>query len=193
MNADHNLADTVKSATTLHELLWPHKEALAARWKDMVNGTYPFETIGFLRTQHNRFANPVGYRTEQAAAAIMEVLFTERPDEEALLAAVDDIIRVRAIQDFSPEAAVGVIYAVKQVVRDVVLASSQARECLPALLAVESRIDAVALMAFGVYARCRETLHQMKVDEFKRQHSQVLRLLERRAGKLDKADSTTDS
>lgn len=193
MNTDQKLADAVKSATTLHELLWPLKEALAARWTDMVNGTYPFETIGFLRTQNNRFANPVGYRTEQAAAAIMEVLFTERPDEEALLAAVDDIIRVRAVQDFSPEAAVGVIFAMKQVVRDVVMASSPTRDLLPALLAVESRIDAVALMAFGVYARCRETLHQMKVDEFKRQHSQVTRLLERRAGKLDKADSTTDS
>ena len=187
------MADAVKSATLLHEVLWPHKEAMAAKWKDMVNGTYPFETIGFLRTQHNRFANPVGYRTEQAAAIIMDALFTERPDEEALLAAVDDIIRVRAVQDFSPEAAVGVILAMKQVIRDQVRVSDQAQACLPALLALESRIDAVALMAFGVYARCRETLHQMKVDEFKRQHSQVLRLLERRAGKLDKADSTTDS
>jgi hypothetical protein len=62
-------------------------------------------------------------------------------------------------------------------------------ELIPALLRLESRIDAVALMAFGAYARFRESLHLMKVDEFKRLNSQMLRLAEQKAVKLDKADS----
>lgn len=171
----------VRSGTALHAVLWPKKETLTKRWVEIVHGSYPFETIGFLRTRKDRFANPVGYRTESAAAALVDVLFTEQPDEEALLRAVDEIIRVRAVQEFPPEAAVGVMFAMKDLVRETVFASGQAELCLPALLALESRIDAVALMAFGVYARCRETLNQLKVDEFKRAHSQVLRLAEKKA------------
>ena len=189
MSADHKTSCAVRAGTALYAVLWPHKEAMTSRWIEIVHGTYPFDTIGFLRTRKDRFANPVGYRTEEAARALMDVIFTERPNEDTLLHAVDEIIRVRAIQDFSPEAAVGVIFAIKDVVREVVQASGQMAECMPALLALESRIDAVALMGFGVYARCRETLHLMKVEEFKRQSSQVLRLAERRAAKLDEADT----
>jgi hypothetical protein len=169
-----------KAETALRAVLLPHKEAIIKRWVEIVHGTYPFETIGFLRTSKDRFANPVGYRTENAAATLADVLFTEWPDEAALLHAVDELIRVRAVQDFPPETAVGIIYAMKELARETVLASGQADICLPALLALESRIDAVVLMAFGVYARCREKLHQLKVDEFRRAHSQALRLAERK-------------
>ena len=188
MPSDRASLQAIQAATTLYAVLWPHKDAMAARWVDTVHGDYPFDTIGFLRTRKDRFANPVGYRTEEAARQLIEVLFSESPDEDALRCAVEEIIRVRAIQDFSPETAVGIFFALKEVVRDVVAQSGQAAGVLPALLALESRIDAVALMAFGAYARCRETLHLLKVDEFKRRYSQILRLAEKNAAKTDEAD-----
>lgn len=176
-------AQAVRAQTALYEALAPHREAMTARWVGMVYGTYPFDTIGFLRTRSDRFANPVGYRTEEAAKALMNAVFSERPDEEAVRAAVDELIRVRAVQDFPPETAVGVFFAIKEIVRDTLSRAENAAEALPALAALESRVDAVALLAFGAYARCRETVHQMKVDEFKRQYSQILRLAEKKAGK----------
>ena len=188
MTKEKASTSAVRAGTALYAVLWPHKEAMTNRWVETVHGTYPFDTVGFLRTRKDRFANPVGFRTDQAAKALLEVVFSESPDEEALRAAVDEIIRVRSIQSFPPETAVGVFFALKDIVRDVVNASGQQAEVMPALLALESRIDAVALLAFGSYARCRETLHQLKVDEFKRQYSQILRLSERRAAKTDEAD-----
>jgi hypothetical protein len=187
MPSDTTPRHAIRAATILYALLWPRKEAMTARWIETVHGTYPFDTIGFLRTRKDRFANPVGYRTEEAARRLMDVLFSESPDEEALRGAVDEIIRVRAIQDFSPEMAVGIFFALKDIVRDVVSGSGQGAEVLPALLALESRIDAVALLAFGAYARCRETLHLLKVDEFKRQYAQIVRLAEKKAAKMDGA------
>jgi len=182
-------ADAVRAHTALYAVLWPHKEAMTKRWVETVHGTYPFETVGFLRTRNNRFANPVGYRTEEAAKALMQVIFSDIPDEEAIGHAVEEIIRVRAIQDFPPESAVGIFFAMKEVVRDTLKETGQMEEMLPALLAVESRIDAVGLLAFGAYARARETLHQLRVEEFKRQYSQILRLAEKKAGKTDEADT----
>ena len=190
MSADSQTLSAIRAGTVLYSLLLPKKDAMAARWIEIVHGTYPFDTIGFLRTRKDRFANPVGYRTEEAARALMEVLFSDQPDEDALRSAVDEIIRVRAVQDFSPETAVGVIFALKDIVRQVVDESGQTAEVTPALLRLESRIDAVALMAFGAYARFRETLHMMKVDEFKRLNSQILRLAEKKAANTtDEADT----
>lgn len=190
MSADSQTLNAIKAGTALYSLLLPKREAMAARWIEIVHGTYPFDTIGFLRTRKDRFANPVGYRTEEAAKALMDVLFADQPDEESLRKAVDEIIRVRAVQDFAPETAVGVFFALKDIVRQVVEESNQLADVMPALLKLESRIDAVVLMAFGAYARFRETLHLMKVDEFKRLNSQILRLAEKKAANTtDEADT----
>lgn len=190
MSADSQTLNAIKAGTALYSLLLPKRESMAARWVEIVHGTYPFDTIGFLRTRKDRFANPVGYRTEEAAKALMDVLFADQPDEDALRRAVDEIIRVRAVQDFAPETAVGVFFALKDIVRQVVEESNQLAEVMPALLKLESRIDAVVLMAFGAYARFRETLHLMKVDEFKRLNSQILRLAEKKAANTtDEADT----
>ena len=190
MSADSETLNAIKAGTALYSLLLPKRETMAARWIEIVHGTYPFDTIGFLRTRKDRFANPVGYRTEEAAKALMDVLFADQPDEDALRKAVDEIVRVRAVQDFAPETAVGVFFALKDIVRRVVEESNQLTEVMPALLKLESRIDAVVLMAFGAYARFRETLHLMKVDEFKRLNSQILRLAEKKAANTtDEADT----
>ncbi len=180
--ATDNITKSVRSETALYAVLWPHKDAMTKRWIDTVHGSYPFETIGFLRTRKDQFANPVGYRTESAATAVIELLFTDTPDQQALSAALEEIMRVRAIQEFPPETAAGIFFALKDIVRSVVEASGQAEQCYHALQSLESRIDAVVLMAFGAYARCREKMHLLKVDEFKRRHSQVLRLAMKKAG-----------
>lgn len=183
-------ANTGRATSALYVLLWPFKDEMAKRWIDIVHGTYPFETVGFLRTNKDRFANPVGYRTEEAAKVLMDSLFAETPDEEAVKKAVDEIIRVRAIQDFPPEMAVGIFFAMKDIVRDVVRNSQEpVAGMLPALWELESRIDAVALLAFGAYARNRETLHRLRVEETKRQYSQLLRLAAKKAANSDGADS----
>lgn len=182
-------ARDIRAETALYAILWPHKEAMTSRWTNIVHGTYPFDTIGFLRTGTDRFANPVGYRTEEAAKALMGVVFSTEPDVDVLRPALEEIIRVRAIQDFPPEGAVGVFYALKDIVRDVVRESGRMAEVMPALLAFESRVDAVVLLAFGVYARCRETLHMMKVKEFQRKHAQIFRLAAKKAENTDEADT----
>lgn len=164
------------AATALRALLLPHKEDLTRRWIEVVHGTYPFETIGFLRTRTDRFANPVGFRTAEAAGAVLEAIFAENVDEEALGKALEEIVRVRAVQDFPPETAVGVFFAVKDLLREAVRVADNAAECLPALPDLEARVDAVVLMAFGAYTRCREKLFQMRVEETQRRYSQVLRL-----------------
>jgi len=175
-----DIALEVKAGTAFREVLSPQLESISERWKGLVHGTYSFDTIGFLRTKADPFANPVGQRTNAAASALLDLLFNERPDEDQIRKAIEEVMQVRSIQAFSPEAAAGIFFAMKDVVRQVIKASGRLDECAPALLAFESRIDAVALIAFGAYARNREKLHLIRVDEIKRSVSQVRRLAERK-------------
>lgn len=174
----------------LKQLLAGKKDTLIEQWTALVHGTYPFGTIGFLRTQQNPFVNPVGQRTVVAAAAFVGSLLAgkndrEKPDLEALGKVMDEFIRVRAIQDFSAQDAVAVIFALKQVLRDNLretLAKADAAgqaALLLELAALESDVDALALMAFNSYAKHRELLAELRIKEFKRRHSQIIRQAER--------------
>ncbi|MDL2307415.1 RsbRD N-terminal domain-containing protein [Desulfovibrio sp. OttesenSCG-928-C06] len=194
---------------SLRQHLSEKKQLIIERWIAAVHGTYPFGTIGFLRTQQNPFVNPVGERTRLAAEAVVEVLLAGKSlseeEQGELTAVLDEFMRVRAIQDFSAEAAVGVFFALKQIVREALedcpgwpgaankSASKAAgnagageatvgKDFVGGLLAIESDVDALAMLAFGSYARHRDTLADLRVKEFKRRHSQIIRRAERTLG-----------
>ncbi len=175
----------------MRALLLPLREELTKGWIDVVHGTYPFETIGFLRTRKDRFVNPVGHRTEEVARAVLDAVFADAPDEDSLSRALDEIIRVRAIQDFPPETAVGIFFALKDLIRAKVFAAENVARMLPALPALETRIDAVVLMAFGAYARCREQIFHLKVEETSRRYSQILRLARKYGDVPEESDQPT--
>ena len=160
----------------LQARLLQHREELTRRWIDVVHGTYPFETIGFLRTRKDRFMNPVGHRTDEAAQAVIDAVLVPEVDETALGKALEEIVRVRAVQDFPPETAIGIFFALKDILRAHLAADTGSEAYAPALRGLEARIDAIVLMAFGAYARCREQLFRMKVEETQRRYSQIVRL-----------------
>lgn len=167
---------------SLRDLLAEKRAEIADKWLEAVNGTYPFGTIGFLRTRRDPFVNPVGQRNRQAAEAFTAALLEAEPDQEALSAAIDEFIKVRAVQDFSPEDAVGIILALKPVIGAVLggrLDAYVKEHGLEEYRLLEGHIDALALLAFGSYARCREKMAGMRIDEFKRRHSQIIRQAER--------------
>ena len=175
--------EKAQSVKKVRALLAAQKQRLEVqeKWKSMVHGTYPFDTVGFLHTNTNQFSNPVGHRTNEAAEALVAMLLVDSPDVDALGKAVEEIVQVRAVQVFSPEAAVGIFFGMKDLLREMVENSEQPDEYRLGLQELESRLDAVSLMAFGVYARCREKLHVLRVDEVKRSMSQLQRLMNRRS------------
>ena len=97
-------------------------------------------------------------------------------DTDALLRALDGIIRIRSVQDFTPSEAVAFIFQLKSAIREVVEAELRGAEKWDDLSDLEARIDRVALLAFEKYTQCREKLHEVRNNEIK---SRAIRLLER--------------
>ncbi|MBI5550504.1 MAG: RsbRD N-terminal domain-containing protein [Desulfobacterales bacterium] len=139
------------------------KEAIAGKWLARVIDTYPPETARFLRGQQDPFANPVGQATRHSLNTLVDMLLAEL-DEAAARTALDPVIRVRAIQAFTPAQAVGFVFDLKPILRESLGPAAQNSE-ESALL--EDRIDRLALIAFDVYMQCREKIYELKANEMK--------------------------
>lgn len=152
-----------------------HKKKAADLWVEAVFATYPLETTGFLRTKNDPFTNPVAHMTRQAAGALYDAVTGEDVDPAETKAAVDRFIKLRAVQKFSPGQSMAVFYLLKPVLRETLLPDMLAAERLDEYLEMESRLDTLALLAFDIYMKARETLAEARIKEIRNQHAQLRR------------------
>jgi hypothetical protein len=150
----------------LQDLLRQHRDAILEAWINSVIDTYPVEASRFFKAQSDQFANPVGNSVRNGLAGIFDQLF-QGLDREAVIPILDPIIRIRAIQDFSPSQAVGFVFTLKQIIRKKIqkqLADSRLNEEFTAL---ERSVDDLALLAFDIFDGCRERLYDIKANQEK--------------------------
>jgi hypothetical protein len=151
---------------SLKNLLNKKKGALVAKWFDRVLDTYPLEVQGLFRQQGDRFANPVGSTILES----LEGLFAEllgKGDFVRIRSLLDGILRIRAIQNFSPSQAVVFLPLLKGVLKGEIGEEVRQNRLLEEWLEVESRIDDFLLLAFDIYMECREKVHQLKTRELR--------------------------
>ena len=163
----------------LYNLLSEKKSAILDRWHDAVLDTYPSDTSGFLKGQKNPFLNPVGFTIFQGIENLFEELLCENnppisplvkggegglSGERASLF-LDNIIRIRAVQEFTPSQSVAFVLLLKNAIREELKSELVERQLLEELLFFESKIDDMALLSFDIYMKCREKLFQLKVNE----------------------------
>ncbi len=142
------------------------KSAIIKRWFETVMDSYPAETARFLKSQNDPFANPVGQTTMQSLEPIFDLILNNLDDQTAR-PLIDPIIRIRAIQDFTPSSATRFIFELKSVIRDMLPIGEKGVESIKEMGIIDNRIDELGLMAFDVYMRCREKIYDLKANEMK--------------------------
>ncbi len=147
----------------LFEQLAQKKEAVVTAWFSIVANSYPAETARFLSNQKDPFANPVGQTTHKSLVELIQQLDREL-DAKAAQAALDPILRIRAIQDFTPARAVGFVFDLKNILHKTLKIDHTTYDEMRIL---EQRIDSLALMAFDVFMHCREKIFDLKANEVK--------------------------
>ena len=149
---------------------------LLGKWFDLLAGTYPLQTVRMLKKETDQFANPVGHTYRVALGDILEEFLGEN-NAEAMWPLLDKVIRIRAVQDFSPSGSLAFIFGLKKIVRSVLegeIASGEvSREELSDL---DDSIDGMALFAFDVYMRCRDNLFEVRMTEVKNRTSRLLKM-----------------
>ena len=151
----------------IENLLEQRKAVIVKKWFDLVIQTYPADTSKFFKTQKDPFANPVGQTVLRGLEALFDILLTG-PDTDTISSFLDPIIRIRAVQDFTPSKAVSFIFSLKQVIRDNLKKElKDSISMVVELLNLESTIDELALIAFDIYMECREKIFDLKANEEK--------------------------
>ena len=160
----------------LENLLVEKRVAIFQRWLDLVLATYPLETTNLLRKEKNEFANPVGQTISHGLSGLYdEVARHAEVDPEKVSPILDRIIRIRAIQDFSPAQALAFIFHLKKVVREELDSEIRESSISPEeWIAFETKIDEVGLLAFNVFMACREKLYEIRINEVKNRTHRLL-------------------
>lgn len=163
----------------LQAIFSEHKQEITEEWVSAIFGTYEIDTVGFLRSQDNAFANPVGNKTKKATTILIDALVDDNMDSDIVTPAVNELIQVRAVQKFEADQAMSVLFVLKNIIRKHIVPKLSKSEEFADLLELESKIDSLALVGFRIYSECRDKVQRMRVDEFKRKHFQLLKRAER--------------
>ena len=150
------------------------------RWVNGLLETYPSDTSRFMKKQKDQFANPVGYTITKEIENLYEE-FLQGLDTERISPILDRIIRIRAVQDFSPSRAIAFIFLLKRVIREELEKEIRENRLADELLEFESRVDDLSLLAFDIYMKCREKIYEIKANQAKNQVSKLLQ----RSGLID--------
>ena len=159
----------------LQDLLARRKTAILKRWFNKILKTYPADTSKFLKNVRDPFANPVGNTISQGIEGLYEGLIGGTTSEEAS-SFLDHIIRIRAIQEFSPSEAVGFVFFLREAIREELKKEAGDGHISKELSALDLRIDELALLSFDIYMKCREKLYEIKSNELR---NRTVKLLER--------------
>mgnify|MGYP001821039897 CR=1 FL=1 len=150
----------------LRDLLVRNKRNILDDWFRLHVETYSADSAQFMKRENDPFANPVGSSSRTGLEAVFDELLGGM-DHQALTDFLDPLIRIRAVQSFSPSQAVGFIFLLKKSIRKILEKDVSSQGLLDELSAFEMKIDELVLLGFNIYMECREKIYQLKEKEVK--------------------------
>jgi hypothetical protein len=139
------------------------KQEILKSWFQTTIDSYPAETARFLKNQKDPFANPVGQTTYQSLDALVDALTTDA-GPEVMAKALDPILRIRAVQSFTPSKATSFVFSLKQILRRYLPGDAGVD-----MNELDRRVDEMAMAAFDIYVACREKIFELKANESRNQ------------------------
>lgn len=168
------------SSSTLRQRLIDKKKEILTDWRNIIFNSYPSDSVQFLKNEQDRFNNPIGSCIREVTEDIYTGLI-ENVKIDELFVALDRIIRIRSVQDYTPSQAIAFMNALKLAIRHK-CEDIDTDENFRAFLDLESRIDRLTFLAFDIYMQCREKIYEIRINDMKRKSE----ILFQRSQELDK-------
>jgi len=149
----------------LQEMLIDNKGEILDAWVGQVLATYPEDGARIFKKEKDQFANPVGYAVKNSLWEVYRLLF-ESETLDGLIPALDQLVKIRAVQEFIPSQAVSMAYKLKEVVKDFYRQEKLGDH--DGWLAFEEKADTLAYTLFDLYMASREQLHRARLEEYRR-------------------------
>jgi hypothetical protein len=158
---------------TLRDFLKRRRSDILTDWIDRTFATYPRESVSLLRAKTNRFSNPIGETIRSGLARLYDAFVADsHRDDPATL--VGDMVRLRAVQDFTPARAVAFLTFLKASVRESLHSEPDKTVGVEDLGGLEEAVDTILLCAMDVYVECREQLYRIRAGEARARSSKLI-------------------
>jgi thiol-disulfide isomerase/thioredoxin len=163
----------------LSKLLKPHLKEIAEEWFREVINTYPDESVKFLMKDKKKFANPVGFNISQEISAITEELITFE-DNDLLIESIDNLMRIRAVQDMKPSQATAIFLPLKEIIEKylVVKKGNNIKEYIEMC----RRIDYLTSLGFDSYVKMVKKIYDIKSNEVEKRFGKAVERINRKYG-----------
>ena len=148
----------------LAEAFRNYEDKIVRQWVDYTLSSYKSST--FFKKGPDKFSNPVGGNTREALGQLFKLL-ARNADPAEFVAPLDQIMRIRSIQEFTASEAVSPIHAVKHITREILAKDSERKQFIADLYDFEFSVDLAVLAAFDLYMQCREQLYKVRIKEIK--------------------------
>jgi hypothetical protein len=163
-------------APSIGDLLREEADTIVERWGEAVLSSYPSDAAVLFKNQPDPFANPIGASVRSGTRGVFQAVL-DGMDPKALRSHLDTVVRVRAVQDFTPSQALAFVFDLRSIIRDTIPRLDADPRLHRERAELERIIDGLALAAFEVYTACREELNALRIKEMKRQVSWVFQKL----------------
>lgn len=147
---------------------------LVENWIASVIATYPANSVKFFKDTKDPFANPVGSTIKRSIDLLFTEVIKQKMDPAAVNEAMDPIIRLRAVQEFTPSKAVSFIFTIKHLLRKEFTKQLKDESVGRFLSDVESNVDEMILIAFDIYGKCREKIYLLRINQAKNSLKKLL-------------------
>ncbi len=148
----------------LVELLKEKRSTILKGWFRSILKSYPADAAQKFEQVVDRFNNPVGSSISRAIEVIYDELLGDM-DTVNLNKSLDEIIRIRSVQDFQPSQAVAFPLLLKKVVYENLDQGIQDNRLAEEIIEFETKIDHLSMLAFDIYMQCREKLFDLKLRQ----------------------------
>ncbi|MBT8374850.1 MAG: RsbRD N-terminal domain-containing protein [Deltaproteobacteria bacterium] len=146
----------------LRNLLENKKSTIINKWFEYVTDTYAPDAALFFKNQGDEFLNPVGGTTRSILEKLFEAIL-KKTDADGIAVTLEPLIKIRAVQNFSPSKAVGFLFVLKTIIRKEL--KKELKKINPEeLVSIDARIDSLALIGFDIFMQCREKIYDLKTN-----------------------------
>lgn len=148
----------------LDEAFHQYKDKIVDQWVEYMLSTYI--SSGFFKKEKDLFANPVGTTTRHSLETLYPLL-VKGADAKELAEPLEQLIKIRSVQEFTASQAVAPINGVKHITREVFQANKETKQFVNDLYDFEFAVDLAMLAAFDLYANNREQIYKVRIKEIK--------------------------
>ncbi len=145
---------------SIRDLLSKKRKEIVSKSFELTIATYPEESQSFFKESAKQFTNPIGYNIYQSIEKIIDNIIKEEPIE-SFISPLEEIVRIRAVQDFTPSQAIGFIFLIKKALQDELEKEVEPLQLLDFL----TRVDSLVLVAFDIFMKYREKIYDLKSKE----------------------------